>query len=577
MRKNLSCAALLLACALLLSSCDQPRAPSSPAVPSISAANLQQGSATDAPQRCTVFTVAKGGHVFFGGNDDYINPDSYYWVDRGGATGYGVIWIGTPDNVQQGVNEKGLAYDANGLPRVDVNPHSERTPVVGGYTSYPIQIMRQCATVAEVIEWAKTHQWHSYMHDQMQFADASGDAVIISAGTDGELAFTRKPPGDGFLLSTNFNVANPSNGYGYPSPTYETAQEMLGQMVSLGGGLAVQDAARVLDAVHQDGGASWTLESLVADLTNGVAYLYYFYQFDRPVVLNVAEEIAHPRAPGPLSALFPEDVQQEAARRYQHIQTQATRCQQTGMAWLGLLLPCLLLLIALSARQGGGLVFWAPTVAALGPLGLLAWLATRRRRQPRAWRAALLEAVGDAIPTVVAFVLALVLLVLVPALQASQGRQIAVILGLPLLAGWLGFQAPLTAPLTQKGYARTLSQLLPRALVVVGLGLAGILAVALPLASGSTRVCTVMPLPVWTVGTWWAIAVLGALLSGLLLFVYEFWAVRHGYRAWSVLAWREGKVRSPSWRTLWWWIPLSCLALFAGLVVNGILQQLLSG
>ncbi len=52
----------------------------------------------------------------------------------------------------------------------------------------------------------------------------------------------------------------------------------------------------VLDAVHQGGGTSWTIESLVADLPNGVIYLYYFYQFDRPVVLNVADELAHPRA-----------------------------------------------------------------------------------------------------------------------------------------------------------------------------------------------------------------------------------------------------------------------------------------
>ena len=81
------------------------------------------------PAGCTVFTVAKGDQVFFGGNDDYINPDSDYWVDPGGAQGYGAIWIGTPDNVQQGVNEKGLAYDANGLPRCDVGtPYLQAHP-----------------------------------------------------------------------------------------------------------------------------------------------------------------------------------------------------------------------------------------------------------------------------------------------------------------------------------------------------------------------------------------------------------------------------------------------------------------
>ena len=78
------------------------------------------------PSGCSVITISKGDSVFFGGNDDYINPDQYYWVEPGDSSRYGVIWIGTPDNPQQGVNEKGLAYDANGLPRFEVNPHTER-------------------------------------------------------------------------------------------------------------------------------------------------------------------------------------------------------------------------------------------------------------------------------------------------------------------------------------------------------------------------------------------------------------------------------------------------------------------
>ena len=61
------------------------------------------------PSGCTVFTVSKGDKVFFGGNDDYINPDSYYWIDPGDSRNYGAIWIGQPDNVQQGINEHGLA------------------------------------------------------------------------------------------------------------------------------------------------------------------------------------------------------------------------------------------------------------------------------------------------------------------------------------------------------------------------------------------------------------------------------------------------------------------------------------
>ena len=51
---------------------------------------LTGGSANNGglPAGCTVFTVSKGEQVFFGGNDDYISPDSYYWVDSGCGGGF---------------------------------------------------------------------------------------------------------------------------------------------------------------------------------------------------------------------------------------------------------------------------------------------------------------------------------------------------------------------------------------------------------------------------------------------------------------------------------------------------------
>ena len=70
------------------------------------------------------------------------------------------------------------------------------------------------------------------MHDQLHSADRSGDAVVISAGQDGEIVLTRKDPGYGFLVSTNFNVANPSNAIDYPCWRYDKAHELLGPMLA---------------------------------------------------------------------------------------------------------------------------------------------------------------------------------------------------------------------------------------------------------------------------------------------------------------------------------------------------------
>jgi hypothetical protein len=522
------------------------------------------------PSGCTVFTVSKGDRVFFGGNDDFINPDSYYWVDPGGPPGYGAIWVGTPDNVQQGVNEKGLAYDANGLPRVDVNPHLEREPVSGGYSSYPIQILRECATVEEVITWVNSHQWHSYMHDQLHFADATGDAVIISAGADGEVVFTRKPQDDGYLVSTNFNVANPSNG-NYPCWRYETAQDLLSKLVIQEDELTTQDAANVLNAVHVEVGASWTIESMVADLPNGIVYLYYFHQFDQPVVLNVVEEIASERAGGPLSDLFPEAVKQEATRRYQYIQSQKNRYEVLGKIWLGLVIASLAVLLICSIKQRKGLIFWIPVVVILGPLGLLIWLVAGRKRRAGYWQAILVEAVGDVIPTIVAFITVTVVLVLVPWASSSSLLQLLLFFSSPLFIGWLVFQGLLLTFATKKGYLHTLLQRLPHTWVTANLGIAGIFALATPLANMSLQ----LPLLPWTVVAWWSFAVMSALVAMLLLLPYEGWSMRRGYLAWTILAWGEGQYTSAPWRKLWWWILLSYAALIGGVAGYLFIQQVM--
>jgi hypothetical protein len=42
---------------------------------------------------CTAITVSAGDRVFIGGNDDYHNCDSTYWIDPGHAAGHeGLGW-----------------------------------------------------------------------------------------------------------------------------------------------------------------------------------------------------------------------------------------------------------------------------------------------------------------------------------------------------------------------------------------------------------------------------------------------------------------------------------------------------
>jgi hypothetical protein len=520
------------------------------------------------PEGCTVISFSKGDSIFFAGNDDYINRDSYYWVEPGNSTKYGVIWIGIPDNPQQGVNEKGLAYDANGLPRMDVNPHSERKPYAGEYYhQYCMQIMHECSTVAEVIEWVGQHQRPPYMHDQMHFADASGDAVIISAGRDGEMAFTRKAPGDSFLVSTNFNVANPSNGYGYPCWRYNLAGEMMGKLLAGEAPVTSRDITGVMDAVHVSSGSAWTIETMVADMVKGIVYVYFFYQYDHPLVLNVRQELANPREPGPLSMLFPQDVRDEAARRYKKARMDMVVSRVAGISWPALVVLSLILLFAACTEPRKGLRFWLPAVIILGPVALIVRYFVKRRCRSQICRDALTGTLGNVVPVVISFTIGLSILV-PKAFSGSvpQQLQFFLMLVLPLILGWiyhLAFLAPFSR---RKGLF--IIQCLPQVLITTSLGLGGIIPVAMPLVNKITTMSLLMPLSPLAVTGWWAMVVAGSLAGGLLIFLYDLWAAKRGFRSWTVPAGGEGQLIIPPFRRLWWWIPVSLVILIAGLALG---------
>ena len=265
-------------------------------------------SSTGVTSACTIFTVSDDDTVFFGNNEDYSNPNTYYWVDTPEDGKYSGIYFGF-DNFwpQGGINEKGLAFDINSLRETPLNPHPEH-PYFNDYEGY--SILRNCATVEEVIEHVQQFNWGSAMGGQVHVADANGEAVVIGPGIDGELAFTRKTAGDGFIISTTFNVAE---GYEYDNDCdrYETALDMLSK-VGKEEGLTLDYVSSVLDAVHVQGMGANTLYSTVYDLKNGKIFVYYYHKYDEVVELNVAETISVVKEPVALSELFTSPIVEAA-------------------------------------------------------------------------------------------------------------------------------------------------------------------------------------------------------------------------------------------------------------------------
>jgi len=247
---------------------------------------------------CTIFTAVHGDTVFFGNNEDFSNPQTFYWVIPPQNGTYGAVYFGFDDFVPQGgINEKGLAFDINALPETSLTPHPEKREFEG-YEGYII--LQYCATVEEAIEKLKEYNWGDTMWGQIHIADASGDAVVVSPGPDQEVSFTRIERGEGILISTNFNLASHPEGRNGICWRYDIANERLASATEL----SVEFVRNILDDAHVEGAYLNTLYSTVYDLVMGDVYVYYFHQFDEVVHLNVEELVKKNNEPVPLKDLF---------------------------------------------------------------------------------------------------------------------------------------------------------------------------------------------------------------------------------------------------------------------------------
>ncbi len=253
---------------------------------------------------CTIFSISYGQKVFFAGNEDQRPQNSASWlfVDKRGPLGvvyFATPWEKWPIVMEAGINEKGLCYDQNWIPAEKLNSHPEKI-LAKDHPSW--QMMRECASVEEVIASYRKYNWGGHwggiIDFQIHFADKTGDAVILYPGSDGEMTHIRKPVKNSYLVSSNFNVRLVQEGDFSRSMSwvgwdrYNTADRMLARIKSEKD-LTVKTVAAVLDAAHQsDGSRSSTIYSELYDPQNLRIYLFYNSRFDTAYVLDVATELA---------------------------------------------------------------------------------------------------------------------------------------------------------------------------------------------------------------------------------------------------------------------------------------------
>jgi len=112
--------------------------------------------------------------------------------------------------------------------------------------------------------------------------------VVIGPDGDGEIAFTRMPVDESFLLSTNFNLATQKGPLDF---RWDTASSML-ETLRDGQSLTPEFAGEILNAVHLKTLTTHTLHSNVINLKDGDIYIYYMSIYNEVVKLNIAEELS---------------------------------------------------------------------------------------------------------------------------------------------------------------------------------------------------------------------------------------------------------------------------------------------
>lgn len=239
---------------------------------------------------CTIFSASFDGTFLFGGNEDQSPNSSYLVTDKTGRLDviyFATPWKEEPLVMQTGINEAGLCYDANWIPMETLTPHPERTAQDEWVIT---RLMREVSTVEQVLSRIFNYNWGNAISYQVHFADKTGDAVVIHPGKDGELTFTRKPRGNGHLVSANFNLAQFDKS-SFSWSRFETANKMLSEIRSKND-LTVDLMTSVLKATQRQYGRMKTLYSVVYDLNGMKIYLYYERNFSQPTVLDVHAHLA---------------------------------------------------------------------------------------------------------------------------------------------------------------------------------------------------------------------------------------------------------------------------------------------
>jgi hypothetical protein len=179
---------------------------------------------------CTIFSISDDQNNFVGNNEDYLYGDEHFLkIIPPKSNNYGRLELYNKvkisflfnvlkisiNNVQGGMNDKGLFFDMAGTPQdnVTIKRNTFQKNTVSNNTLD--MFLAKCKTIDEAIMFWKSIRWGSVIPSfHMLIADKTGKSIIIE-WTDGDMKVIEKK---GVLqIITNYLVTKPwlPNGGGW--------------------------------------------------------------------------------------------------------------------------------------------------------------------------------------------------------------------------------------------------------------------------------------------------------------------------------------------------------------------------
>lgn len=259
-------------------------------------------------QACAMITAVQGDDVFFGSNEDYIEP-GYYWVVPASKGRYGRIAFGFKDHFMQGgMNEKGLCFDAAVVTKIPwtLDP-AKKTP-----KNLLEKIMEECATVAEALSYFQQYNCKHLDSAQFMFADATGAAMVVTSDPRGFMSVVQRT--EPLLINTNVRLEFSQ----YRCPRYVLAEQTLHKSTTH----SLDDVAAALSAIHQEGKDAYTTYTYIAEPRRGRIHVYHHGNAAESITLDVAALLAEGKQTVELNPLFTQgptldEIRAAAPRSYE--------------------------------------------------------------------------------------------------------------------------------------------------------------------------------------------------------------------------------------------------------------------